>query len=102
MKKRVINHLKTLKSRYTGFETIHHSLDNDDHIDSSVQPTSKARRRRRLEDGKPYGGGVGRVTKTMEYKLTECCGLAIRQSSESAKGIVIIFLIQKIRLYCRS
>lgn len=114
VKKRVWNHLKTLKSRYSGFEiargenstsatekkkhvevknhipsdsSAHSSSDDDVH--TLVQPVSKGRRRRRLADGKPYGGGAGRMTKVMEHKLADCYGLAIRQSSQSAKSILI-------------
>lgn len=118
IKKRVSSHLKTLKCRYTGFENVreenvasatkkkkhievkkhipsssnaHSSSDDDnDDIRLSMQPVSKSRRRRRLDDGKPYGGGIGRMTKAMEHNLAECYGLAIRQSSESAKGMMII------------
>jgi hypothetical protein len=117
VKKHVSSHLKTLESRYSGFENVREensasgveknkhiqiqkhsssyssahlsSDDDDDDTHSSVQPVSKSRRRR-LADGKPYGGGAGRIIKVMEHKLAECYGLAIRQSSESAKSIVII------------
>jgi ribosomal protein S18 len=118
VKKRVSNHLKTMKSRYTGFEDVHQqnlasaieqkkhievkkhvksytnarsSSDDDDNIPSFAQPIGKSRkRRRRLADGKPYGGADGRMTKVMEHKLADCYGLAIRQSSESAKGKMIV------------
>lgn len=115
IKKRVSNHLKVMKNRYSGLEdaprensvsrtkkkkqiqtrnhsSSHsnpHSSSDDDGIHSSAQLDKKRRRRRRLADGKPYGGGNGRMTKTMEQNLADCYGLAIRQSSESAKGKII-------------
>ncbi|CAF1414139.1 unnamed protein product, partial [Didymodactylos carnosus] len=107
------SHLKTLKSRYTGYEDADkenlsstimknkhiegrkqantmsntHSSNDDDEIQSLSRLVSKSRRRRRLPDGKPYGGGAGRMTKMMEHKLAEHYGLAIRQSSELAKDL---------------
>jgi hypothetical protein len=122
VKKRVSSHLKTLKCRYSGFENVReenvasatkkknhievkkhipsssnaHSSSDDDDIQSSMQPVSSSRRRRRLADGKPYGGGIGRMTKAMEQKLADCYGLAIRQSSESAKGMMIILQIHRL------
>lgn len=116
VKKRVSSHLKVLKSRYSGFEdapkenlasttekkkhiktrkpfssrsSAHTSSDDD--IRSPARLNNRRRRRRRLSDGKPYGGGNGRMTKAMEQKLADCYGLAIRQSSQSAKGIMICF-----------
>ncbi len=40
-----------------------------------------------LSDGKPYSGGVGRMTKEMEQKFTSLYGNAIRDASGQAKGI---------------
>ncbi|CAF4863035.1 unnamed protein product, partial [Rotaria magnacalcarata] len=59
-------------------------------IDSFLQPVGKSRKRRRLADGKSYGGGAGRMTKAMEHKLANSYGIAIRQSSESAKSTIIV------------
>jgi len=128
VKKRVSNHLKTLKSKYSGFENVRetsvssatekknnnkvqkyiqshsstYSSSDENASHKSPQPVSRSRTRRRLSDGKPYGGGAGRMTKAMEHKLADFYGLAIRQSSESAKGTLIIILIHKIRISCRS
>ncbi|CAF4977030.1 unnamed protein product [Rotaria sp. Silwood1] len=114
VKKRVSCYLKDLKSRYGGFEKLdkenfspaiekkkhnevrnnissfskeQSSSDNDDNIHSSVPLASRSRKRRRLADGKPYSGGVGRMTRVMEHKLADNYGLAIRQCSELAKNL---------------
>ncbi|CAF3720422.1 unnamed protein product [Rotaria sordida] len=47
-------------------------------------------RQRRLADGKPYGYGVGRMTKAMEKKLANHYSLAIQQSSKLAQGTAIV------------
>lgn len=120
MKKRVSSHLKTLKNRYSGFQISNeenlasiidkkkNSKPNDDddasdsndklsdegesNISSIISSITKVtRRRRRLADGRPYGGGVGRMTKLMEHKLADSYGLAIRQSSTLVKSIEIVF-----------
>ena len=93
VKKQVSNYLKTLKNRHTGFEEV-----QEEHSTTAKQQTrvsssnTKTRRRRRLADGKPYGGSIGRMTKSMEQKLSESYGLAIRLSSQLVKGIGIIFV----------
>ncbi|CAF3926449.1 unnamed protein product, partial [Rotaria sp. Silwood1] len=58
-----------------------------DDIDLFVHSITKSRTQRRLSDGKPYSGSGGRMTKAMEHKLSDCYGLAIRQSGESAKNL---------------
>lgn len=127
IKKRVSYHLKITKARYSGFENGRQasvsstrkkknemqlrkrsssysnvcSSSDDDDIEKPVQSSTKSRRRTRLSDGKPYGGGVGRMTKAMEHKLADYYGIAIRQSSESAKSLFLFLKIRKIRVYHR-
>jgi hypothetical protein len=108
VKKRVSNQLKTLKNQFTGFETVDNqrkkrtraskdlksalSADSsdDDEVEAFVEQGNKKRTRKRLPDGKPYGGGAGRMTKAMEHKLSEHYGLAIRQSSASVDSMLTI------------
>jgi hypothetical protein len=93
VKKRVANHLKTLKSRYTGFENAREesSIITLPEKEDVGQLLHKSRTRRRLPDGKPYGGSNGRMTKSMEQKLSDYYGLAIRQTSQLAKGTSVFF-----------
>ncbi|CAF3081065.1 unnamed protein product, partial [Rotaria sp. Silwood2] len=85
----VANHLKTLKSRYTGFENEReeNSIIIVSEKAAAAQLVHKGRTRRRLPDGKPYGGSNGRMTKSMEQKLSDYYGLAIRQTSQLAKDL---------------
>ena len=128
VKRRVSTYLKTLKGRYSGFEKLNEenltsvtdkkkhtevkndsssdpneqsSSESDSNIPSLVPSITRGHRRRRLTDGKPYGGGVGRMTKLMERKLADSYGLAIRQSSALAKSIVIVFNMCKTMFYYR-
>ena len=101
VKKRVANHLKTLKSRHTGFENAReNSIVTVLEKAAGSQLVEKGRTRRRLPDGKPYGGSDGRMTKSMEQKLSDYYGLAIRQSSQLAKGTLVFFYSYKFR-FCR-
>lgn len=128
VKKRVSSHLKTLRNRYSGFESAReeslssevekkkhikvkrhlsshpsaHSSSDDDDFHSFSQPVIKSRRRRRLPDGKPYSGSNGRMTKTMEHKLADYYGIAIRHSSESAKSMANVLQMHETRFHCRS
>ena len=52
---------------------------------------TKRRRRKRLGDGKSYGGGYGRMTKIMEQKLGDHYGLAIQQTNSVVKSNVEFF-----------
>ncbi|CAF4738449.1 unnamed protein product, partial [Rotaria sp. Silwood2] len=82
-----------LKNRHTGFEEEQEEhLTTTKHQKGVSSSINKRRRRRCLADGKPYGGGAGRMTKSMEKKLSDYYGLAIRYSSEVAKGTGIIFV----------
>ncbi|CAF3259605.1 unnamed protein product [Rotaria sp. Silwood2] len=88
VKKRVSSYLKTLKNRHTGFEEEQEEhLTTTKHQKGVSSSINKRRRRRCLADGKPYGGGAGRMTKSMEKKLSDYYGLAIRYSSEVAKDM---------------
>ncbi|CAF3020724.1 unnamed protein product, partial [Rotaria socialis] len=71
-------------------------------IDSFLQPVSKSRKRRRLADGKSYGGGAGRITKALEHKLADSYGVAIRQSSEWAKNLDEGDAVKLIERRCRA
>jgi hypothetical protein len=93
VKKRVSNYLKTLKNRHTGFEEVQEEYSTTTKQQKCVSSSNtKTRRRRRLADGKPYGGSIGRMTKSMEQKLSDSYGLAIRLSSQLVKGTGIIFV----------
>ncbi len=93
IKKRVAYHLKTLKNRYTGFENVREENSNTTAPENEdvSQLVHKGRTRRRLPDGKPYGGSNGRMTKSMEKKLSDHYGLAIRQTSQLSKGTLVFF-----------
>ncbi|CAF4142249.1 unnamed protein product [Rotaria magnacalcarata] len=103
VKKRVSSHLKTLKSRYSGFENVREeNLTSATEKNKHIQPVGKSRKRRRLADGKSYGGGAGRMTKAMEHKLADSYGIAIRQSSESAKNLDEDDAVKLIERRCRA
>ncbi|CAF3615855.1 unnamed protein product, partial [Rotaria socialis] len=69
---------------------------------NSFFPVSKSRKRRRLADGKSYGGGAGRITKALEHKLADSYGVAIRQSSEWAKNLDEGDAVKLIERRCRA
>ena len=120
VKKWVASNLETIKSQFTGFETIldekrrkTRSAKNatpvpstdasaDDEVRPFIEQGNKKRKRRRLPDGKPCGGGASRMTKVMEQKLSDCYGLAIRQSSESAESMLVFHWINRIEPCSRS
>ncbi len=103
VKKRVANHLKTLKSRYTGFENEREekSIIIASEKAADAQLVHKGRTRRHLPDGKPYGGSNCRMTKSMEKKLSDYYGLAIRQTSQLAKGTLVFFYSYRFKFHCR-
>ncbi|CAF4250540.1 unnamed protein product [Rotaria sp. Silwood2] len=92
VKKRVANHLKTLKSRYTGFENEReeNSIIIVSEKAADAQLVHKGRTRRRLPDGKPYGGSNGSMTKSMEQKLSDYYGLAVRQTNLDEDNAVLL------------
>ncbi|CAF3622243.1 unnamed protein product, partial [Rotaria sordida] len=72
------------------------TTENGRNMNNSLSSLSKEQieitkeRQRRLADGKPYGYGVGRMTKAMEKKLANHYSLAIQQSSKLAQGTAIV------------
>ncbi|CAF1085671.1 unnamed protein product [Adineta steineri] len=101
VKKRVINRLKDIKSRNTGFHNVPQDFKSSPsatHIDKKMktsqslytigeerQTGESVKVKKTLADGKPFGGSAGRMTEGMMHKMSESYGLAIRQGSNEAK-----------------
>ena len=106
VKKRVMNRLKDIKSRNTGFQDFSPDMTSalatastrsdgkkmktnrgSPRKGEAQQPKQAVRLKKTLADGKPFGGSVGRMTDTVMVKMSEMYGLAIRQGSDEGQGI---------------
>ena len=83
-----------MKCRFTGFENVREENSNTTVPvkEDVTQSVHKSRTRRRLPNGKSYGGSNGRMTKSMEQKLSAYYGLAIRESSQLSQCMLVLFL----------